>query len=87
MSYSWQGRCYEQKYGNQELTDIYLVFEASETEYASHADTIQNVIGSKILAVEKYYDGDWDYQHVTFIVKDEYRDEVIAEVEKYFKYA
>ncbi len=69
MSYSWEGRCYQQKYGNQELTNICLSLTFPETKYASHVDTIQNIIGSKILAVEKDYDEVWEYHHITLTVQ------------------
>lgn len=83
MSYSWEGRCYTVEHGNQSLTNIYLTFDDTE-EYRGHFDTIQNKIGSKILGVEKSFD--MEYKHVTLIVKTCDRDEVIAEVENFFKY-
>lgn len=99
-TYSWEGRCFSPEYGNERLLNIYFVL--TNHQQMIFVDTLQNKLGSKILGIEKYgnfrHNSDDDqvdeednqedneFVHITFIIKQNDKNEILEEVNKYFDY-
>lgn len=55
--FTWEGRCYEQKYGNRKLINVYLA--VSEEPIYSLLDKLTAALGDVIIFVDEvWYDDD-----------------------------
>ena len=85
-TFTWEGRCYQTKYNNMELLNIYLNF-SNNTPFDQVVAEIQSTLGDKIMFCENQLshphsnsdsDSDMAQDSVTIVIKEENKGEIFA---------
>lgn len=86
-TFTWEGRCYENKYDNMELINIYISMQVSSDFCDLTVNNIKTWLGKKLVLYEekKYDEENEEDEHIeeiyycaTIVVLEEQKDEILS---------